>query len=87
MTAFVSTRSRVATALWHANREIQARDVPTKQHHRDRFCDLIEEAECPVTVLHEVIRRLGRARSMMIEIDPKVINIAVRAPKIFAGRL
>lgn len=83
----LDTRTRVATALWHANAELRAKDQPTKQRHRTRFCDLIEEAPYPCTVLAEVVRRLGRTRALAIEIDPKIINASVRTPKIFAGRL
>jgi hypothetical protein len=86
-TAFVPTQRRISTALWHANAELRARRQSERQHHRNVFCDLIENAEYPRLVLHEVVRRLGRARSLMIEIDPDVINTAVRAPKIFEGRL
>lgn len=83
----LSIRDRVKTALWHANAELRARATADKQHHRTMFCDLVEGAKYPHLVLAECVRRLGRARSMMIQIEPRVINAAVRQPKMFEGKL
>lgn len=85
----ITIERAVSCALWHANREIQTpdRDLAQRQHHRDQLCNLIEGSAYPQLVLHEVTRRLGRARAMMVDIDPNVIRTATRTPKLFEGRL
>lgn len=85
----ISTMTRVAVALHHARAECRLPEnaIAQREKHRAVMCDMIEDAPYPHLVLAEIVRRLGRQRSLQVEIDPAVINAAVRTPKIFDGRL
>lgn len=73
----MNNETAILVALHHA------KPAQTDQRHRTIFCDAIESAPNPQLVLDEVIRRLGRHRSMLVEIDPRTINRAIRKPKAF----
>lgn len=73
----------VLCAVHQARLEIRATDTPTKQRHRNIMCDVIESADDPYLVLDETIRRLGRHRAMLVEIDRDTIEAAIRKPKAF----
>lgn len=81
---FVSTERRVAVGLHHAKAELRGYD---KQHHRDMLLDMIEGADYPNLVMGEIARRLGRERSLEIELPKAFVDAAVRMPKVFEGRL
>lgn len=67
-------------AEWQARQGLRAGrrgDVATRDRYFNQFYDVVESARYPMLTTEEVVRRLGRSKSMVLQINRPLINLAL----------
>lgn len=83
-TTMISTlpiRQVANLAHWQANQALRCGrngDANGFAVHTNRMYDVLEAAKYPVLTTADVVRRLGRGKSMVLKIERPIINLALQ---------
>lgn len=71
---FISTETRVNVATHQAKAFLRT----SEERHRQRFAEVVDQAEYPSVVLGKVVRNLGRHNALAMEIPEQFVNATLR---------